>query len=356
MRWLLAIPVAAGLLASTSAMPQRIDERASAEAVQTWIFAYRGKPEPSRVPAAYRALEQLGYLKDPEQSGIYVGFLAGVIGTNPSRAEELIVRTIPMVGSDQWLIVRAIAYSGLPDWKGVLAKVGDRMPTKSVMVQTYLSGELPTLHEAKLERDKPRWDEQLRNSFKFDKLTDKLTGREQPATPPKRDVTFETNPELMDTLWGYYFATGAHSPIARIISMLPWSNDHDSVEKLTAGSTAKFTLANYASRDPKLLAVIKTLATNQPKNVAPVLKEVILAAETVNITAIHREQLNAIDELKRKGPQYRRDANLWAQIGQGALALGCVVAAALGQIEFGIPCVVGGGVSSAAVYYWNSQQ
>jgi hypothetical protein len=87
-----------------------------------------------------------------------------------------------------------------------------------------------------------------------------------------------------------------------------------------------------------------------------VLQEVILAAETVNLTAIHKEQLSAIEDLKRKGPQYKRDANLWAQMGQGALALGCIVAAALGQIEFGIPCVVGGSLSGAAVYYWNSQQ
>ncbi len=350
MRLLIAFIISTSLVAPASAAPSHLDQRASVEAVQTWMFAYRAKPDISRVPVAYRALAQLGYLKDPEQSGIYVGFLAGVIGTNPTRAEDLIGRTLPMVGSDQWVIVRAIAYSGLADWKGLLGRVADRMPSRSVMIETYLAGGLPTLHDAKLERDKPGWVDQLRNSFKIERLTG-----DQPP-PARKEVTFETNPELMDTLWGYYFATGAPSPIARIVSMLPWSNDHDSVQKLTAGSTAKFTLANYASRDPQLLATLKTLAAGQPKPVAPVLKEVIHAAETVNITAIHKDQLSAIDELKRKGPQYRRDANLWAQMGQGALALGCIVAAALGQVELGIPCVVGGSLSSAAVYYWNSQQ
>ncbi len=351
MRGLFGLLIVIGLLSPVEAKSTGVDEHGSAEAVQSWIFAYRIKPDAARIPAAYRALAQLGYLKDPEQSGIYVGFLAGVIGTNPTRAEELIAKTLPMVGADEWVIVRAIAYSGLPEWKALLSKFAERMPARSVMVETYLAGALPTLQDAKLEPDKPGWAEQLGNSFKLDKLT----GRAAPSDK-KKEVTFATNPELLDTLWGYYFATGAPSPIARIISLLPWSTDHDSVEKLTAGSTAKFTLANYASRDPKLLATLKTLAVSQPKNVAPVLKEVILAAETVNITAIHKDQLAAIDELKRKGPQYKRDASLWTQIGQGALALGCVVAAALGQVEFGIPCVVGGGVSSAAVYYWNSQQ
>jgi hypothetical protein len=42
-------------------------------------------------------------------------------------------------------------------------------------------------------------------------------------------------------------------------------------------------------------------------------------------------------------------------IGQGALALGCIAAAATGQVEFGIPCVVGGAASSAALGYWNRQ-
>ena len=35
--------------------------------------------------------------------------------------------------------------------------------------------------------------------------------------------------------------------------------------------------------------------------------------------------------------------------------LGCIGAAAAGQIEFGIPCVVGGAVSSAGLHYWETQ-
>jgi len=38
-------------------------------------------------------------------------------------------------------------------------------------------------------------------------------------------------------------------------------------------------------------------------------------------------------------------------VGQGALAMGCVVAAATGQIELGIPCVVGGAAYSAGMQY-----
>ena len=351
MRSVIKILIAVVVLAApAAAAPSRIDERASLEAVQKWMMGYRARPDPARVPAAIRALSLLGTLKDPEQSGIYVGFLAGVIGGNAARAEQLIGKMLPLPAADQWVVVRAIAYSGLPEWKALLSKLADRMPSRRMMIEAYLAGKLPTLAEVRLERDRPGWLDQLRANLPLAKLA----GDGKP--PAKKELTLETNPELLDALWGSYFATGGNGPISRIITMLPWSNDHDSVEKLTAGSTAKYTLANYAARDPELLAMLKSLVANQPKEVAPVLQEVILAAETVNLTAIHKDQLNAIEDLKRKGPQYRRDANLWAQMGQGALALGCIVAAALGQVEVGIPCVVGGSLSSAAVYYWNSQQ
>jgi hypothetical protein len=41
----------------------------------------------------------------------------------------------------------------------------------------------------------------------------------------------------------------------------------------------------------------------------------------------------------------------WGQVGEGALSMGCIVAAATGQIELGIPCVVGGAAYSAGLQY-----
>jgi len=35
--------------------------------------------------------------------------------------------------------------------------------------------------------------------------------------------------------------------------------------------------------------------------------------------------------------------------------LGCIGAAALGQVEFGLPCVLGGALSSGLLYYWDRQ-
>jgi hypothetical protein len=43
--------------------------------------------------------------------------------------------------------------------------------------------------------------------------------------------------------------------------MLPYSNDANSIELLTLGNMAKFTLASNAVRDAKLLAISRLLSS-----------------------------------------------------------------------------------------------
>jgi len=92
-----------------------------------------------------------------------------------------------------------------------------------------------------------------------------------------------------------------------------------------------------------------------PKETAKVLAQVIDAAETVETAKLRKEAFAAIEELRRKGPAYRRNVSWWGQIGQGALAVGCIAAAATGQVYLGLPCVITGGVSSAALSAWEKQ-
>lgn len=58
--------------------------------------------------------------------------------------------------------------------------------------------------------------------------------------------------------------------------------------------------------------------------------------------------------LRQNGPGSGRTTAWWAGVGQVALSLGCVGAAAAGQVQFGVPCVVGGALSSAALRYLGS--
>ncbi len=99
----------------------------STDSILKWINAYRHRPAPDDLPAVVRALSGMQAFKDAESSGPYIGFIAGVLGDNPDRAETLIAKMLSIDPADHWVLVRAIAYSGLPDWKELLATFVDRM-------------------------------------------------------------------------------------------------------------------------------------------------------------------------------------------------------------------------------------
>lgn len=297
-----------------------------------WINGYRDKPKPMSAPELIRNLSAAGAFREPESAGVYVGFLAGVIGGNPKRAREIIKRTLPLPYHDQWLIVRAVAYSGHPQWRDLLRQLAVELPKRHVMVEMYLTGKLPTLDRIPLEqRGSPHW-------VQF--------WRKQPKEAP---LTFESNPDLLDTLWGYYFATGRDAPLLRLASMLPWANDKNSVEKLSAGSMVKYTLATNAARDFKLLAQLKRALPAQPKGIKAPLSEAILAAEISDTGRIRKDALAAVEELRRRGPDSKRNVAWWGGLGETAISLGCLTAAATGQVQLGLPCVIGGALSSAAL-------
>ena len=135
-------------------------------------------------------------------------------------------------------------------------------------------------------------------------------------------------------LWGAYLATGDEEPITRLLKLLPWSADTESIDKLTIGNMAKYTLADNASRSARLLGLSKTMSPRQRKEIATALSEVIRAADTVDTGYLRKNALATIDELKHKGPGSMRTMAWWGQMGAGAISIGCLGAA--------VPCVVGG--------------
>lgn len=279
--------------------------------VLKWINGYRENPEPDRLPDAVKAMGSLGMLREIDNAGVYIGFIAGVLGSNPDKAEHLIAKMFPMPPEDQVVLIRAIAYSGLDNWKDVLGKFVERMPARLVLIRKYVYGDGKTLDQLPLDEGS----------------------------------------NVIDTHWGYFFATGSARPIRRILEAVAWSNEKDNLERLTIGSMAKWTLASNATRDKDLLDIMKSELNTQPKAVAGPLRETIEAAETFETSKIRKQAMMSIEELKLKGPQGNRDFAWWGQAGQTVLALGCVAAGVMGQFEVGIPCVIGGALSSAALKF-----
>jgi hypothetical protein len=314
---------------------QAIEARfSSPDHLMQWINDYRTKPQPMSVPKAVHAMRAHGLLKNPEKAGLLIGFIAGVLGSNQPRAEKLIAAMFPMPAKEQGIIIKAIAYSGLPEWPMLLSKFEKRMPLRKPLINDFISGKEKTLDELGVDQGH----------------------------------------YVIDTLWGYYAATGYHAPVLRIISALPWSNDirgtdkfswskiraafndeegQDAVRKITAGYMAKWTLAANAERDRSLLAMYKMEIKYQPEEVVEPLKEVIAAAETFEADRVRTQARAAIDKVKAKHPG---DAE-WTRgtyAGSVAIATGCVVASVSGFPALAVPCVVGGALYSGAVKLWNT--
>ena len=296
--------------ASAQGAPEPLEFR-SQRHLQKWINGYRENPEPDRVPGAVRAMYEFGLFENQEKAGTYIGFLAGAIGFNQIKAKTLVEQMFPMPPKEQAIIIKAIAYSGLPEWQDLMRDMAERMPARKKMIYEYLSSTRKTLLEVPLESD----------------------------------------PIIIDVLWGYYIATGYFEPVVRIIHALPWTRDTTNIEKITAGHMAKWTLAANAERDRGLLEIYRAelAIKSHPKDLRKPLKQVIKASENFEADQLRKEAVEIITVEKRKSPYQRSKWALANQVGSTLLAIGCVTAGALGHVEIAAPCVITGVVSSGAV-------
>ena len=297
------------------------------ERLVEWVYNYSKKPTPWRVPAAVKAMRELGLFTDEEKGAFCTGFIAGVLGSNPKDGSSLVARMLPMPDKDQAVLIRAIAFSGRPDWRDLLTKYKARMPLREPLIDSYLSGKAKPLMEADLA----------------------------------------DGPSVVYTLWGYYVATGQYEPVVRIMQALRWSknkndgnfsvkkifsgwrNDPSAVEKISTGATAKWTLASYAERNRDLLSLYRAEYERQPKEIAQPLRDVIMSAEVFESEKIRKDQFGAIEDAQKMKATNEAGMSKGATAGSIAIATGCVAASALGQIYIAVPCVIGGALFTGAM-------
>jgi hypothetical protein len=272
-------------------------------------------------------MRELGLFTDEEKGAFCTGFIAGVLGSNAKDGPNLIAKMLPMPDKDQAVLIRAIAFSGRPDWRDLLTKYKARMPLREPLIDSYLSGKAKPLMEVELSE----------------------------------------GPSVVYTLWGYYVATGQYEPVVRIIQALRWSknkndgnfsikkifrgwrNDPSAVEKISTGATAKWTLASYAERNRDLLSLYRAEYDRQPKEIAQPLRDVIMSAEVFESEKIRKDQFGAIEDAHKMKATNEAGMSKGATAGSIAIATGCVAASALGQIYIAVPCVIGGALFTGAM-------
>jgi len=300
------------------------------EMLLEWLYSYRTKPAPKELPNAVRAMKRLGLFRNQEKTDFFIGFIAGIFAHNPDMATGLAEKMFPLPPKEQAVIIKAFAYSGMPGWQEKLQKISSRMPYRQALIESYVFGEEPGL----------------------------------------MDLPLESGPSTLYALWGYYVATGEYEAVARIIPALrwakgspdeqkstfmtrvraafTWSDGDDDADKATIGGTAKWTLVSHAERDRSLVAIYKVQLAYQSEAVAPRLREVIEAAEKFESERVRREELAAIEKIRRDNPE-GAGFNRAASFGSVAIATGCVAASAAGLPQIGVPCIVSGAVYSGVV-------
>jgi hypothetical protein len=299
---------------------------ATPDSLLEWVYNYRSHKSPSRVPAAVQSMRELGLFRDEEKAAFCTGFIAGVLGDNPKDGPRLVAKMLPMPDKDQAVLIRAIAYSGRPDWRDLLTKYKDRMPLRGPLIDSYLSGEAKTLMQVDLN-----------------------------------EVT------VIYSLWGYYVATGQYEPVVRIMQALRWSknkndggfsvskifsgwkNDPSAVDKISTGATAKWTLASYAERHRDLLNLYRAEYERQPPEIAKPLRDVIVAAQAFESEKVRKDQVGAIEDAQKLQATNEAGMSKAATAGSIAIATGCVAASALGQFYVAVPCVIGGALYTGAM-------
>jgi hypothetical protein len=319
------IPMSA---AEEQAAPEPQGAFPSVDRLMDWISNYRKHKNPSRVPAAVHAMQDYGLFADEEKAWFCTGFIAGVLGSNPKDGPTLVPRMFPMPDKEQAVIIRAIVYSGRPDWRELLEKNASRMPLRRPLIDDFLAGKRPVLMELPLDHG--------------------------------------GSPGIY-ALWGYYVATGQYEPVVRIMQALRWSkkkedsrfsfrkvfsgwgHDPSAVEKITTGGTAKWTLASYAERDRQLLNLYRAEYERQPEEITKPLKDVIEAAEIFESEKIRKDQFGAIEDAQKQQMTNEAGMTKGATAGSIAIATGCVAATALGQAYIALPCVLGGALYTGAV-------
>lgn len=279
----------------------------SSAALVNWITTYRDAPDPTHVPQAVQSMSRLGLFKDSQSAAFYIGFIAGVISDNQVRAPQIIDDLFPLPPSEQAVVIKAIAYSGLPNWQDLLRDFSGHMPARKVLIRKYLFEDGKTLDT----------------------------------------VALDNGNAVVDTLWGFYFATGSYVPVLRILDALRWVDDQTNVQRIVISNMAMVTLASNGARDGNLLKLYHVQLPHVRGAAAPHLKRVVQAIETFETHKIRESAQSAIRIARARGPV--KEPSKWAtthKVGQTLLSVGCVVAGALGHVEIAAPCIITGAVYS----------
>ncbi len=129
------------------------------------------------------------------------------------------------------------------------------------------------------------WMSQLDNAA--DLLAIVGNGADAETKAVVKQFTYQVPPDMLkveirsagsiDALWGAYFATGDRRWVAKIVSVLPWSEAKDDQDRRVIGSSAQWSLETIAAKHKSVRDILdqeqKTAPEGQRRLIANVLRE-----------------------------------------------------------------------------------
>ena len=243
----------------------------SSAEVLKWMNSYRSKPDPMRAALAIHQLSGFGELRNQESAGVMPASPPAYSPPIRQSAQALVTRCCqcrPRINGS-WCVRLPIPASrpgGCRHRHSRHAGAGARTDAAEIrrrhcrrcdnsrLTAHHRTGPIVSLNTCRSMRSRRLCRQCLRPS-----------------------------PELLDTFWGFT-TTGDTAALQNIISLLPWSTDRDNVQRLTLGGMAKYTLAENASRIGPARDD-QNGSRPEPKDVQPVLDQVIEAADNVDVSS-----------------------------------------------------------------------
>jgi len=191
------------------------------EALGQWLTYYYRNPEPSRVIDVIEAAGRDGSLEHDAKASI-TGFVAGAVTKEPSLLEAMADRFPELTNTEQSVVILGIWYSAAPGSAQTLRRIAGRSPQWAKAIEGQLAKGTPVITH-------------------------------------------------LDSLWGYFMATGDEAPVLHVISYLK--------PGLRVQAMARWSLSSNAEQHPRVMEICRAQLPLQPPDIAPVLKEVIAKSE-----------------------------------------------------------------------------
>lgn len=207
----------------------------AASSAQALLESYYLQPQPAAVPRIVHALCAEGYLEQPGQSAVAIGFLSTLFAQNPERVDAWLLELngLPMAGHR--LIAASLWQAGHPLGADMLRNLGEFSPVRAE-VQRLAS-----------------------------------TSSQSVAVTPVLSSS------SMNLQWGAFLATGDERYIVNVLAAL-------GADRPKLDSAARYALAREAAAHPRVFEICQAQLAKQPAETQAVLRAAL------NDAAAHRSR------------------------------------------------------------------